>query len=150
MRGNMNNTLDKQPDMQFLAKFIPSQELAVLKDNLKGDERAFFIEMLNELEDRIRKMPSDRSDLTMESPVLLHYFFAGCDWWLAALDQEEMIGFGYAMLNGNWDFAEMGDVWLPEIFDLRIGPFRPELDLYWNTEKTLQDIHDLIEKNRKA
>lgn len=90
---------EKQPNLEFLAKFIPSQEMAVLKDNLKGDEREFFVRLLNELEERIRKMPPDRSELTMDSPVQLHYFFGGFNWWLAALDQDEMIGFGYALLN---------------------------------------------------
>lgn len=131
---------EKKPDLQFLAKFVPSRELAALKVNMEGEEKEFFISMLNELERRIRNMPPLGSEENLDAPVLLHYFLGGCDWWLSSLDPEDMIAFGYTVLNRNWENAEFGDVWLPEIIDLKIGPFQVELDLYWNPETSLRDV----------
>lgn len=130
----------EMPDLQFLAKFIPSRELETLKYNLRGEEAEYFREMLAELENRIRNMPALRTENDLDAPVYLHYFIGGCDWWISSLDPEDMIGYGYAVLNQDWENAELGDIWLPEIIDLRSGPFQAELDLYWNTKTTLREV----------
>lgn len=130
----------EMPDLQFLAKFIPPMELKTLKGNLRGEEGEYFRGMLVDLEKRIRNMPALRTEKDLDAPVYLHYFIGGCDWWISSLDPEDMIGYGYAVLNQDWENAESGDIWLPEIIDLRSGPFQAELDLYWNTKTTLREV----------
>lgn len=64
------------PDMVFLSRFIPPQELAVLKGSLRGEESAFFKEMLADWEKAIKAMPGlyDES-MGIDAPITLHYFF---------------------------------------------------------------------------
>lgn len=136
------------PDLEYLGKFIPAMELAALREHLKGEESKFFVEMLDDLEKKIRKMPGlhDKDAKGLDVPVVLHYFLGGSDWWIAKLDPGEMIGLGFARLGGMEDCAEIGEVYIPEIMDLHHGPFQVELDLYWNG-KTLQEIMKEHEKN---
>ncbi len=60
--------------------------------------------------------------------VYLHYFTAGCDWWIIERDveKEQFQAFGFACLNGDTDNAELGYISLKEITDCGA-----ELDLYF-------------------
>ncbi len=60
---------------------------------------------------------------------------------------EEMMGFGFTQLNGNYDDAELGYIYIPEIVSLQIGPFQPELDLYWDSKTTLRDVMEKCGKD---
>jgi Protein of unknown function (DUF2958) len=66
--------------------------------------------------------------------IYLHYFVAGCDWWITELDPDEMLAFGYACL-GDPIMAEWGYVDLKEVepIVIHIGqlPLVVERDLNW-------------------
>lgn len=50
-----------------------------------------------------------------DKTVHLHYFVADCDWWIAELDPDSGLAFGYLRLHGDDANAEWGYVSLPEL-----------------------------------
>ena len=57
---------------------------------------------------------------TEDTPVAaktlhLHYFVRDCDWWIAELDPDSGLAFGYACLHGDGANAEWGYVDLAEL-----------------------------------
>lgn len=63
--------------------------------------------------------------------IQLHYFMGGCDWWLAELDPERWLAFGYVCL-GDPQMAEWGYVDLAELEMILVKGIWPiERDLYW-------------------
>lgn len=95
--------------------------------------------------DRARAVEEPLAERVMQ----LHYFGPVGDWWLTALDRgpdpEDWLGYGYVRLAGLEQFAEWGDVSLPELEALHI-PRRPllivERDLWW-TPRPFGQIGDL-------
>jgi hypothetical protein len=53
-----------------------------------------------------------------EKVIHLDYFIGGCDWYIAELDPEDLLGFGYGNLG---DPDEAGYVSLDELEAVRIG-----------------------------
>ena len=60
--------------------------------------------------------------------VYLHYFFGGCDWYITEKDVDGGVqqAFGYAVLFGDKENAELGYICITEI--IQCGA---ELDLYF-------------------
>ena len=52
---------------------------------------------------------------TADKVLHLHYFVRDCDWWIAELDPERGLAFGYACLNGDATCAEWGYIDLTEL-----------------------------------
>lgn len=52
---------------------------------------------------------------TADKVLHLHYFVRDCDWWIAELDPERGLAFGYACLNGDDTCAEWGYIDLTEL-----------------------------------
>lgn len=69
--------------------------------------------------------------------ILLHYFSAAGDWWIAELDQETGLAFGYARLAAFPEGAEWGYVSLPELeaVNAHHGLVIVERDLDWTPRK---------------
>ena len=67
--------------------------------------------------------------------VALHYFMGGSDWFFTEINHETGEAFGFVCLNGWKDCAELGYSYIPELIALGV-----ELDLYWNTNRTLADV----------
>lgn len=76
--------------------------------------------------------------------VYLHYFIAGCDWYITEKDSEDeqRQAFGVAQLNGDPEYSYISITELCEI-KVKIPPFGfktgVELDFYWKP-KPLKDI----------
>lgn len=123
----------------FLERYIPKMELAVLRGNAKSEEKDFFIELLLDVEKQIKGMPGLYETYNLgpdKIQIGMHYFGGTTDFWLYELDQETGEGTAFVCLNGDSDCAERGPVYIPEIVGLRFMA----LDLYWNTDKTLQEV----------
>lgn len=140
------------PDLDYLSKFIPSMELAALKEHLKGEEKEHFVDLLDDLEKTIKSMPGlydeEAEKQGLDAPILLHYFFGGSDWWFSRYDPEDQVAFGFVRLGGMGDCAELGYSHIPEILrDVHHGPFQVELDLYWNKETTLREVMEKCDKD---
>jgi hypothetical protein len=68
----------------LLQKFISSEQLAVLEMNLKGEEKDYFKNLLNELENTLKTMPKtyEQDGKGENSIIYLHYFLGNFDWFI--------------------------------------------------------------------
>ena len=65
-----------------------------------------------------------------EKVIHLHFFFAGCDWFAAEYDGEDLF-FGFAVLNGDMENSEWGYFTLSELMAINIHDLEIDRDLYW-------------------
>ena len=80
--------------------------------------------------------------------VHLHFFVGACDWYVAELDEDRRIAFGYANL-GDPQCAEWGYIDLNELRDLAVRhpvgfPLVVERDLHW-TPRPFSEIKEIAE-----
>ncbi|MFA7183257.1 MAG: hypothetical protein WC082_00090 [Victivallales bacterium] len=122
----------------LLQKFISAEQLAVLEINLKGEEKSYFKNLLDELENTLKTMPKtyEQDGKGENAIVYLHYFFGDFDWFIIERDvePEQLQAFGLA----DMFYAELGSINITEI--IQNGG---ELDLNWKP-KTLAEVR----KNR--
>ena len=64
-----------------------------------------------------------------EKIIHMHFFIAGCDWYIAEFDGEDLF-WGFANLNDELN-AEWGYVSFNELKSLEIGGIEIDCDLYW-------------------
>jgi hypothetical protein len=66
--------------------------------------------------------------------IYLKYFSAAGDWWIAELDPDSGMAFGYAHMA---DCAEWGEIYLPELEELNAhhGLVIVERDCWWKPKK---------------
>ena len=121
-----------------LNQFIGQKQLQAIQHTCKSDEGKFFQEMLFSLKQKFATMPkTHETDGQGEKAIVhLHYFNGGSDWWITERDQEneQLQAFGFACLNGDKEFAELGYISITELIENDV-----ELDLYW-TPKSLSEI----------
>ncbi len=73
-----------------------------------------------------------------DKQIHLHFFLAGCDWYVAEYDGEDLF-WGYAILNGDHDNAEWGYMSFEELKALKMRPgLEVDLDLYWKVRPASQ------------
>lgn len=126
--------MDAVNAVKKLKGFIGRQQLAVLNELCRGEEKQFFINKLVELGEIVSNMPVTYETDGMGDPVVyLHYFINGCDWYITERDceTEQLQAFGKADLGYG---AELGYISIVEL--LECGA---ELDLHW-TSKKLSEI----------
>ena len=121
-----------------LNQFIGKSQIAVLEEAIKGEEGLHFSQMLLILYDNILAIPKpyeteDQGDAT---PVRLHYFKGGSDWYIIErdIDGDQIQCFGFACLNGDKQNAEFGYINIAELIKYGV-----ELDLYYKPQ-TVEDI----------
>ena len=118
-----------------LGRFLSVPQMSVLLDGSRGEEKGFFIEVIEEVWNTIEKMPKTyETDGQGENAVaVLHYFVGGCDWYITEKDMEteQYQAFGLANLGYG---AELGYINLSEIISAGA-----ELDLHW-TPKPFREI----------
>ena len=67
----------------------------------------------------------------MDKTIHLHFFLAGCDWYVCEYDGGELF-FGFACLNGDLEMAEWGFISFSDLKALKInGVYEVEHDEYW-------------------
>lgn len=128
-------------DVDIIKKFIPPMQLTAMLEMAEGEEADHFIDCFERVTAAVKSTPTDRDICECELKdikVKLHYFFGGCDWYIGAAEKDEDYMFCFARLNGMCDCAEFGGVTLEEIFSLPLV----NLDLFWNENKTMQDVYD--------
>jgi hypothetical protein len=107
----------------LVLKFMPKQQVAYFK-SLKGEEAANNQELIDDVEKQIKEIPSSQEEV--EDPIVhLHYFRGGSDWFITENDGEGLL-FGFAILNSDYENAELGYISLEELTSSKV-----ELDLYW-------------------
>ena len=79
--------------------------------------------------------------------IYLHFFIAGCDWYIAEYDGEDLF-WGFAILNNDYEMAEWGYISFCELKALRLNGWLEvdcEIEEAWEVRKASE-----IEKIRKA
>jgi hypothetical protein len=113
-----------------LRPFLSGAQLQVMGDACRGEEGDWFLQKFIELAALVEAMPAtyNQESLGDLAVVHLHYFMCGSDWYITEKDIEGGIdqAFGYAVLNGDDDMAEVGYVSIREL-----TLFGAELDLHF-------------------
>ena len=79
--------------------------------------------------------------------IYLHFFIAGCDWYIAEYDGEDLF-WGFAILNNDYEMAEWGYISFSELKALKLNRLFEvdcEIEEAWEVRKASE-----IEKIRKA
>lgn len=98
--------------------------------------------------DTLPKPYSNESTPLTDQVIHLHYFVAGCDWWITEYDPSDNTAFGYVCLgdpqNAEWGYialAEVEAVSVPITINGDIfGSLPVERDLYWEP-KAVRDAN---------
>ena len=118
--------------------FLSSMQLSVMGDLSRGEEGSFFLQKFIDLQSQISTMPKtwEQDGKGDAAIAYLHYFIGGCDWYITEKDMDGGIeqAFGYAILNGDDECAELGSSSIQEI-----TAYGAELDLHF-TPCTLGEI----------
>jgi len=118
--------------------FMSPIQMRVMLELLKSEEGAHFCQTIAQLAQRIGAMPItyEQDGLGNQAVVHLHYFLGASDWYILEKDMDGCVrqAFGYAVLNGDEQCAELGYISIEEI--TRCGA---ELNLYF-APCTLADI----------
>lgn len=129
-------------NIQYLRRFIGESQIEAIMAGISGEEGDFFRNMLSELIGRIENMPETYQTegvKTEDKIAHLHYFSGASDWYVVEKDAgvkgemqppAQYQAFGYAVLNGDLQNAELGYISIPELIELNV-----ELDLYWEPKR---------------
>lgn len=116
---------------QFLA-------VAFASDPKNSEEADFFLGKLIDLAQQIDTMPKtyEQDGKGDQATAYLHYFLNGSDWYITEKDVDGGIqqAFGYAILNGDEEMAELGYISIEELTQCGV-----ELDLHF-TPCTLAEL----------
>ena len=128
----MKNFLKVQSDkaIQAIRPFLSHSQFSVMVSACSGEEGDFFRQKFIDLEKLIASTPVtyEQDGKGDDSIVYLHYFFGGCDWYITEKDVDGGVqqAYGYAVLFGDKQNAELGYIYITEI--TQCGA---ELDLYF-------------------
>jgi len=116
-------------DYPLAAKFMPKHQKSIVQNYDDDDKR----QILEGIEANLKNLKGYRSQdgLGDQAMVYAHYFYGQTDYFITETDFDPEAGyenlFGFAILNGDTQFAELGAVGLEELTESR----RIELDFYW-------------------
>ena len=68
---------------------------------------------------KIPKLYQTENTLLKDKLIYLHFFIAGCDWYIAEYDGEDLF-WGYAILNNDHQNAEWGYISFNELKKLKL------------------------------
>lgn len=125
-------------DISIAQKLIPSEQLRTTLQLCNGEEGDFYKQKILDVVNIFKNNSTwekENIDKNGEHPLLLHYFHpSGTDIYLSEIDKD-LYGFGYTILNGDYQCSEFGDSFIPEITKI------PNMELDYNT-----NARDTIEK----
>lgn len=128
----------KIKNIRALTPFLSPAQMKVLTSLTKGEEGEFFGQKIEELAKQVTGMAKsyETDGQGDEALVVLHYFTGGSDWYITErdMDQEQVRAYGFAVLNGDTQNAELGYIPICEITQ-----HGAELDLYWSP-KSLKTV----------
>ena len=97
--------------------------------------------MWNELtRERLSKLPRlyETENVPLkEKLVHLHFFIAGCDWYICETDGKDLM-WGFCILNNDYDMAEWGYVSLSELREIKVSGWLEvdcELEAFWEVKE---------------
>ena len=99
--------------------------------------------------ERLDKIPRlyKTEDIPLGEKIIhLHFFLAGCDWYIAEFDGDDLF-WGYAILNCDYQNAEWGYISFREVKGLKNGigiEVDCEKDEFWEPKKA-SEIKNIVE-----
>ena len=99
---------------------------------------------------RLAEIPKlyETENTTLKDKLIhLHFFIAGCDWYIAEYDGEDLF-WGFAILNNDYEMAEWGYISFSEMKALKLNSWLEvdcEIEEAWEVRKASE-----IEQIRKA
>jgi len=129
-QGNNMTTTQK---LRSLKNFVGTTQMQIMSQNVKD-----FDEVIESLYSTVTTMPKTYETEGKNAKAMLHYFVSNNDWYIFERDTEEeqLQAFGFAIIDGNMDYAELGYINIEEL-----KAFNAELDFYW-TPMTLEEIKE--------
>lgn len=129
-----------------IAPFISIGQATAISTAMLGDEKNHFMQLVVDFADRIDSMAStyEQDGKGNNAMVYLHYFYGGSDFFITEKDEDGGVdqAFGYVILNGDDQCAELGYISIRELTYRGV-----ELDLYF-VPRTLAEIK--AERERRA
>ena len=91
---------------------------------------------------RLEKIPrlyETERTLLPDKLIHLHFFLAGCDWYVAEYDRDDLF-WGFAVLNGDLQNAEWGYISFRELKELQIKWLEVdcEKEEFWKVKKAVE------------
>jgi hypothetical protein len=89
-------------------------------------------------ENQLSKLPvlySTESVPLMEKVIHIHFFLAGCDWYVAEYDKESQNFFGFVILNNDYLMAEWGYFNFNELCELKVQFVEVDRDIHFTQAK---------------
>lgn len=138
MSSIVNTRTDAMRALDTLRGFMGRSQVTVLRSACYGEERQFFYDKLAELAALIAAMPKtyEQDGKGDDATVTLHYFHGSSDWYITEKDADggTSQAFGYAILNGDDQNAELGYIDIGELVANGV-----ELDFYFKPRR-LADV----------
>jgi hypothetical protein len=132
----MKNSLKAQSTKAIPAirPFFSRPQLSGMVSACYGEEGDFFMQKIIDIEKLIASMPVtyEQDGAGDDAVVYLHYFHGSSDWFVTEKDVDGGVtqAFGYSVLNGDVDFAELGYISIAELTCCGV-----EFDLYFTPSK---------------
>lgn len=130
-----------EQDLEAIKAFLPDEEYRALAYYIRPgkEERDTIGQTIREWKNKIATMPATYAQDGKADDAIahLHYFRGGSDWFITERDKAGKgteQAFGYAVLNGDVQMAELGYISIDELTEHGV-----ELDLYWQP-KTIARI----------
>lgn len=138
-------------DLETAKKFIPEMEYSTLLNNAThGEEAEYFKQKIKHVADmghilyENRDGKSYNAETKLHDKGFIHYFIGSSDWYVCEVD-EDNVGFGFAIINGDTQNAEYGYIDLNEVTTLTLNGFtQTELDIY--NDDSISMEHAIVEK----
>ena len=138
-------------DLETAKKFIPEMEYSTLLNNAThGEEAEYFKQKIKHVADMGHILYENRDgksynvETKLHDKGFIHYFIGSSDWYVSEVDEDNM-GFGFAIVNGDTQNAEYGYIDLNEVTTLTLNGFiQTELDIY--NDDSISMEHAIVEK----
>lgn len=133
-----------------LRPFVSRQQREVMADlSRSGEEQSFFQEKLLEFGNRVANMPKtyEQDGKGDEAVVHLHYFHGGSDWYITEKDLDGGVeqAFGYTILNGDTENAELGYISIAELTECGV-----DLDLHFEPRPLREVKAEIDARDRRV
>jgi len=100
-----------------------------------GKEKIMWNEPSKEKLETIPKLYETENIPVKEKQIYLHFFFGGCDWYIAEYDGDDLL-WGFAILDNDYFNAEWGYISFEELKQININNFQIDCEINWKVSKS--------------
>ena len=104
---------------KFMRPYLSASQIDVMFSNAaRGEEKEYFRKLITNLVGHVMTAPVTYQQDGVKDPMAhFHYFNGGSDWYITELDMDGGVrqAFGYTILNGDMQNAELGYISITEL-----------------------------------